>query len=200
MLLVTVESLLMQLHCRRAAQPVSTARHHAAVTRQQRAQVTWRRAKHPLAWRSVGAGDELTEDGAVIWAFRTDVPDERCPACGRRRLQWRVDLQLPSPFPAVGTAGRGCTRDHALHDVPASWTDVARYFTALANAVRSRDPLTAWDARHADMRAGQAARAARVAGWNGEARRLALRLWTEDPRLDVQSTDVVVTAVLSAPA
>jgi hypothetical protein len=67
---------------------------------------------------------------------------------------------------------------------------------ALGDAVRSRHPFTEWDARHADMRAGQAARAARLAEWDGEARRLALRLWTDDPRLDVQSVDVVVTAVL----
>lgn len=132
-----------------------------------------------------------------MWAFRTGVPDQRCPACGRLRLQWRVDLQLPSPFPTIGTAGRGCSRDHALHDVPASWADVARYFTALADAVRSRDPFTEWDARHADMRAGQAARASRLAGWKGKARQLALRLWTDNPRLDVESAGVVVTAVLS---
>jgi hypothetical protein len=178
--------------------PVRVRRHHAAVREQEQAADRWRRAG-PTSWRYVQPTGDLAEDGAAFFVFRTDVPDERCPACRRRGLLWRVDLGLPPPFPAIGTAGRGCTRDHALQDAPKSWAELARYFAALAAAVRNRDPITEWDARHADMRAGQAARAALLSGWVRLARQLALRLWCNSPGLDVETTDMIVAGVLSEP-
>jgi hypothetical protein len=161
------------------------------------AEVNWRRAPDLDGWRGFPVSGDLGQDGAEVYAFRTVLPDERCGACGRRGLRWRIDLALPSPFPSIGTVGAGCTREHALSGVPLSWADVGGYFASLAAAVRSRDPFTGWDARHADMRARQAARAARLAGWDRPGRRLALRLWTDDPQLDVQTMEAIVAAVLS---
>jgi hypothetical protein len=138
-------------------------------------------------------------DGAELFAFRTDLPDEHCPACGRRRLRWRIDLALPSPFPMVSTVGRGCTRDHAVSEAPSSWADVAELFAAARDAARAADPFTVWDARRADMRDRQAARATRLSEWEGRARRLALRLWSDDPRLSAETAAVIVAAVLVEP-
>jgi hypothetical protein len=49
------------------------------------------------------------------------------------------------------------------------------------------------------MHLRQAARAARLSAWGGQARRLALRLWSSDTGLDVGTTEQVVAAMLSEP-
>ena len=76
---------------------------------------------------------------------------------------------------------------------------VGSLFAAAADAVRGTDPFTEWDGRHADLRGRQAARAAKLSAWGGKARGLALRLWEDEPRLDVETTELVVAAVLSEP-
>ena len=39
-----------------------------------------------------------------------------------------------------------------------------------------------------------------LSAWGGHARRLAIRLWEDEPRLEVEPTELVVAAVLSEPA
>jgi hypothetical protein len=151
--------------------------------------VSWRRLGRSL-WACVPPADDLAQDGAMVIVSRTDVLARQCPTCGRRQRLWQVDVELPKPFPVLGPVGAGCTR---------SWAEVAGSYAVLADTVRSRDPYTEWDARHADMRARQAARAAWLADRDGQDRRLALRLWSSAPRLDLETTELVVASVLSGP-
>lgn len=150
-----------------------------------------------MLWRCDPPGGDLAEDGAQVFAVQTYDRAERCPVCRRRPVRWRIDVDLPSPFPLVRTMGRGCSRTHALVGAPASWADVADVFTAAADVVREADPYTEWDARQAGMRDGQAERAAGLAGWEPRTRRLALQ---QNPRLDTETVERVVASVLADPA
>ncbi|MCW2957943.1 MAG: hypothetical protein JWP18_746 [Solirubrobacterales bacterium] len=151
------------------------------------------------SWRCAPATGDLAEDGAIVAVTRTASVPGPCPVCGRRRRLWQLDVELPKPFPVLGPLGAGCTRGHALKAVPSSWAEVAALYAAAAETARSREPLTVWDERLANLRARQAARATWLSGSARPARRLALQLWSIDDRLDVAATDAVVTAVLSAP-
>jgi len=166
------------------------------VNEEERVRLRWTRVGR-ASWRCAPPAGDLAEDGAVVAVTRTDAAPRQCLTCGRRRRLWQVDVELPKPFPVLGPLGTGCTRGHALQDAPSSWAQVASLYAAAAAAARDRETRTVWDERLADLRAGQAARAAWLAGSSRPARRLALGLWTTDGRLDVAATDAAVAAVLS---
>jgi hypothetical protein len=167
-----------------------------AVNEGKRVEARWRRAGHG-SWTCAPPSGDLAEDGATIVVSRNDALPCQCPVCSRRQRLWQIDIELPKPFPVLGPLATGCTRGHALLGVLRSWAEVGNLYAAAAEAVRGTDPFTAWDARQAELHARQAARAAQLAGWEGPARRLALRLWSDDPRLAPETTELIVSAVLS---
>ncbi|MGY1681419.1 hypothetical protein [Geodermatophilus sp. SYSU D01176] len=162
--------------------------------------LTWRRWSGP-GWASYSASwpGPLGEDGAVAYVGRCDDLWERCHTCGRPATLWRAALALPAPFPGALDAAGGCTRDHAVHGLPADWAGIATVYALVAAALRQDSEATSVQETLARRRTRQAERALLLSRLERPGRHIALKLWRDNELLAVDETAVIVAAVL-APA